>query len=198
MVIPAPSGKNVIVQLESASNTAAMSVRVLASDATEAVCIDIKTTGTPITRNQCNRILIGIKQSTNNRKILVNGTDQSLTVTTFSTTNIASMAAGDLNDSGLGTYVTGDGNPGGNPYAGAWYRPWINFGSGVYFDPVTNEVKFWNASGSPANLGANGEIPTGSSPVLYFPNGPSNFGTNLGTGGNHTIFGSFTGIAPPT
>lgn len=52
----------------------------------------------------------------------------------------------------------------------------------------TNRLKFWNSG--PVNLGANGELPTGSSPIIFLNNPYTTFQTNLGTGGNFTVTGT--------
>ena len=57
-----------------------------------------------------------------------------------------------------------------------------------------NRLKFRTADGKPADLGADGSAPTGSSPTLYCSVRPgdaaSAFATNRGTGGNLSITGS--------
>ena len=68
-----------------------------------------------------------------------------------------------------------------------------------YFnDSVSTTISNFYNSGSPVNLGANGEIPSGISPVFYLSrtgNG-SSWATNSGTGGNFTITGG--GLATET
>lgn len=54
----------------------------------------------------------------------------------------------------------------------------------------SNRRKFISASGGYADLGANGENPTGSSPLVYLPNDYTAFQTNAGTGGNFTVTGA--------
>lgn len=64
--------------------------------------------------------------------------------------------------------------------------------SDVYFAPgqfldfsvQSNREKFRSAAGKPVYLGANGELPTGTSPAVFFTNPFGTFSTNLGTGGN--------------
>lgn len=50
--------------------------------------------------------------------------------------------------------------------------------------------KFRSAAGKPVNLGADGSVPTGSQPVLYFKTASPNFETNSGSGGNFTENGA--------
>jgi hypothetical protein len=62
-------------------------------------------------------------------------------------------------------------------------------------------AKFVTGSGrtaKPVNLGATGNAPTGSSPLLYLPMVGSNAGRNLGTGGDFTVnSGPYTGARGP-
>jgi hypothetical protein len=66
----------------------------------------------------------------------------------------------------------------------------------------TNREKFRDDSGKPVYLGANGELPTGSTPIAFHhvdENGSaSDFVTNLGTGGGMTLNGtlSLSGTSP--
>lgn len=180
------------VILEAVDNNANLMVRVFGGT-TIAGVIDINTSGTPIIRNQWNHVLIGIKQSTNKKNIICNGSDQSLTVTTFNT----AVAAG----TGPDTYLFGKSDGSGNLISdfliGAQWQPWVNAGAGVYIDPVTNLSKFYSA-GSPVALGNNGEIVTGSPPKYFLRRAPAVFGTNDGTYGDLAIVGSFGSRTPPT
>jgi hypothetical protein len=47
-------------------------------------------------------------------------------------------------------------------------------------------AKFIDGDGKPVYLGANGELPTGTIPTVFFSGNAANFGTNLGTGGPFT------------
>ena len=196
MVMTPIESPGLLYNLTAASNTAAMKVKVTGWNSSSVKVIDMQTAGTPIIRNQWNRVLIPIKQSTNNKKIRVNGVDEALTVTTFNTSSPVALQQGFGSDDLL-FYALGNGSGAmsGNPLLGALYHSWLDHGSGKYFD---EETKFWNGSGSPADLGATGQLPTGVAPQFYLPNGPATAGTNAGTGGDLTIVGSFTGIAPPT
>lgn len=61
---------------------------------------------------------------------------------------------------------------------------------------LSNRRKFITSAGKPANLGVNGQLPTGSPPIIFLNlnNGDavSSFGTNKGTGGDFTITGTLT------
>ena len=55
-----------------------------------------------------------------------------------------------------------------------------------------NRLKFLTATGTPANLGADGSTPTGTQPILYLANPFGTFQNNLGSGGNFTENGALT------
>jgi hypothetical protein len=70
------------------------------------------------------------------------------------------------------------------------------FAPGQYLD-ITNVLKrrrFILASGSPADLGSDGSLPTGTAPAIYQhlddDEAVANFATNRGTGGDFTITGT--------
>lgn len=60
-----------------------------------------------------------------------------------------------------------------------------------------NRRKFINADGNPVPLGTNGELPTGTAPIIYMKNGNPNEGVNAGTGGDFTKNGSFSFVHGP-
>lgn len=59
---------------------------------------------------------------------------------------------------------------------------------------ASNRRKFITTNGDPANLGYNGNKPTGTQPLLYLKGNASvwNAGTNYGSGGNFTMTGAVT------
>ena len=187
-------GVGFAINLESASTTANLSVRCFGGKDGSTVAFDFKTTGTPIIRNQWNHILVGIKQSTNNRKIIANKVDEALTVATFSTTNIAATAP----DTSFFAMNDGSGALISNYMIGGIWQPWVDAGSGKYFDPVSNLSKFIDSGGHPVDLGPSGEIPTGVKPAYFLKSAPASYGTNSGDRGNLTIVGAFGSITPPT
>ena len=74
---------------------------------------------------------------------------------------------------------------------------WMDLTTKIDFTVEANRRKFITGSGRPARLGANGELPTGSSPTIYLKGPASDWGTNYGTGGNFTVTGAFTDAASP-
>lgn len=71
---------------------------------------------------------------------------------------------------------------------------WVDFTTAIDFSIEANRRLFFDASGFPVPLGSSGQIPTGTSPILYF-NGDTNFETNKGTGSGFTLNGSLIGSA---
>ena len=69
------------------------------------------------------------------------------------------------------------------------------------FSMTSNRRLFIDAAGDPVELGATGSVPTGTAPLMYFPDGDG--ATNAGTGGTFTLSGpapvpcvSFPGVVP--
>ncbi len=71
---------------------------------------------------------------------------------------------------------------------------WISLGEYVDFSSASILAKFRNAiTGKPVfSLGADGSLPTGTAPILYFNGGTSAWHTNKGTGGGFTENGTLT------
>jgi len=77
--------------------------------------------------------------------------------------------------------------------------------SSEYLDitQVANRRKFIDGNGKPVFLGDNGELPTGTSPILFLHldegETVNNFAVNAGTGGNFTVYGTpVTASSSPT
>ena len=92
---------------------------------------------------------------------------------------------------------------GGNPAAydglfdGAMSEVYCNLAEYIDLSVATNRRKFISASGLPVPLGANGELPTGTAPILYMHERANNGGINSGTGGDFTIHGAPLHAAGP-
>ena len=67
-----------------------------------------------------------------------------------------------------------------------WFAP------GQYIDLSypPNRRKFRSLAGKPVDLGADGSLPTGVAPLIYFNNAVASWQTNLGTGGGFTENGA--------
>lgn len=77
---------------------------------------------------------------------------------------------------------------------------WFNT-SYIDLSVPANLAKFVSGTGidaKPVDLGASGELPTGTSPLIYLPMYGNNAGQNYGTGGNFTVnSGPYTGVRGP-
>ena len=87
-------------------------------------------------------------------------------------------------DHALGGPVSGSSNFWDGDLADFW------FDQGVYIDLSSNLEKFWNIG--PVDLGSSGQLPTGTSPILFFSGAVSTWHTNKGTGGGFTEEGELT------
>lgn len=118
--------------------------------------------------------------SISKRLVYFNGSAVTMTWSTYTNSNITQTGAVNIGKTD-GSYIESD-------VYDFWY-------SNAYYAPATYLSAFYNAGVSP-NLGANGQIPTGSAPLVYL-NGYNNF-SNRGTGGALTVSGSVTqGEAAP-
>ena len=72
----------------------------------------------------------------------------------------------------------------------------LYFAPGQYLDfsVEANRRKFITAEGTPANLGADGSLPTGTAPLIYCAGGKDAFPANYGTGGSFSAVGAPTTI----
>lgn len=87
-------------------------------------------------------------------------------------------------------WAVGGNTPGGSLLNGAIADLWFNT---TYLDisQSSNRAKFIDQTTlRPVPLGAKGELPTGSQPLLYLGRDYANFQTNLGSGGNFTVTGA--------
>jgi len=75
-------------------------------------------------------------------------------------------------------------------YKGCTGEVYLNHQEYLDLQLEANRLKFIGADDQPASLGADGSTPTGTAPVVYFPDG--NPAVNAGTGGNFVITGALT------
>jgi len=69
---------------------------------------------------------------------------------------------------------------------------WMFPGVYIDFSIEANRRRFRTSGGKPKDLGSDGSIPTGSSPLLYFSGATAAWHTNKGTGGGFTEIGALT------
>ena len=74
---------------------------------------------------------------------------------------------------------------------------WLDLTAAMDFSDVNNRRLFFDATGAVQNFGANGETPTGSSPILFQAGDYTTWEDNLGTGGAFTTTtGALAAITP--
>jgi hypothetical protein len=146
------------------------------------------TTATALSINTWYHILISVDlANSSNRAIYINGVLDSTTWSTY----INAEADLTVNDWFIATDAAG-----GNRLSASLSDLWFNIG-GAWLDITnsTNREKFILA-GKPVNLGGNGSLPTGSSPIVFLSGNSSTFATNKGTGEGFTTTGTI--INSPT
>ncbi len=67
---------------------------------------------------------------------------------------------------------------------------WMAAGQFIDFSVQANREKFRSPTGHPVYLGADGSLPTGTAPTMYFRGGGNSFATNRGSGGTFTLTGT--------
>lgn len=121
--------------------------------------------------------------NTGKRHIYISDVEQTLLVADYNNVNV-DWTTGDF---GIGCVPTGSF---GNNINGRMLDLWVD---DTYLDisSVAVRRKFINAAGKPGILGASGQVPTGSPPLLYMRDFEDfSTGRNRGTGGDFTVTGS--------
>jgi len=131
--------------------------------------------------------------STANRAITVNGSAVTVTWATYTNDTI------DFNVATSPVYRVGcDSST--TFFNGKLGAVWFNT-SYIDLSVASNLAKFVSGTGidaKPVDLGATGELPTGTSPLIYLPMYGNNAGKNYGTGGDFTVnSGPYTGARGP-
>lgn len=137
--------------------------------------------------------------STSTRRVFVNGVDVTSSVS-FSTYTNSAIGFGSTTYWSVASRVNQDwpsGNGSSNAYFGAL---WFNT-SYIDLSVASNLAKFVSGTGinaKPVDLGATGELPTGTAPLIYLPMYANRAGKNYGTGGDFTVnSGPYTGARGP-
>ena len=108
----------------------------------------------------------------NKKHLYIDGVNCLTTVTTYNDANITWTAPDWIIGSGTATDVK-------------VYDTWMD-NSYIDLSIAGNREKFRSATGCPVYLGANGELPTGTSPLVHFWKQVPNWAQNQGTGGGFT------------
>jgi hypothetical protein len=131
--------------------------------------------------------------NTSNRFIYVNGTLSTVTWSIYTNDNIDFNVA-----STPDVQVGNDGAS--NFFRGKLGAVWFNT-SYIDLSVPANLAKFVTGTGinaAPVDLGATGQLPTGTSPLVYLPMYGNDAGRNYGTGGDFTVnSGPFPGARGP-
>lgn len=129
--------------------------------------------------------------NTGKRWVYINGEAVSVTYTNYANLNIDFLGASpDVRvGSGAGSLMNGR-------LGALWFNT-----SYIDLSVAANLAKFVTGTGidaKPVDLGASGELPTGTSPLIYLPMYGNNAGKNYGTGGDFTVnSGPYTGARGP-
>lgn len=81
----------------------------------------------------------------------------------------------------------------GNSIDGYVSAVWADFDRFVDFSVTANRRKFIDAAGRPVSLGADGSVPFGEPPDMYFDNAASDYNVNRGSGPNFRFWDSSGG-----
>lgn len=173
----------VVAQLEATTNK----VHIQAKDASGNVVLDVKSSALSLDR--MHHVVASFDLSnTSKRHLYIDGVSDLATITTYANTAIdltlAEWAIGAYSD--LSYPLLGE-------LADVWFAP------GVYIDLSTeaNLQKFITSdSKQPVDPGANGEVPTATSPIIYLGRSFATWATNRGTGGTLTLTGALTETIP--
>lgn len=121
--------------------------------------------------------------NTSNRSVVVNGAAATVTWATYTNDSI------DFNISTTPRYYIGANGTPSLFFNGRLGDVWFNT-SYIDLSIASNLAKFVTGTGidaKPADLGANGEGPSGTAPLIYLPMYGNNAGKNYGTGGDFTV-----------
>lgn len=166
----------------------ARNLRIIASDSSGIQVLNATISGSnlpmQINRNYCIVVSVDLT-STSKRFAYVNGIDVSSSTSWFTYVN------NNIDFSSVTYSTIGDVTSFNNQaiYRGQIGGLWFN-NSYIDLSIAENRAKFFTGSGidiKAADLGANGELPTGTSPLIYMPMYGSNVGKNYGTGGDFTV-----------
>lgn len=155
------------------------------------------TTTTALPLDEWSHVAISWNLSTSSLEVYINGI-QDATPASYSNTSPA-IDWSNSNGWSIGC-LWGSGTNYYNLYSGDMAQLYINHAVYTDFSNSENLKKFFN-NGKPVDLGESGEIPTGSSPLLFFERrkgqAANDFATNRGTEGSWVLNGSLTAVDGP-
>lgn len=163
-------------------------LNVFGSNASGTTILSISTSGAGLVSNKFYNISFSVNLANAAQRFLaIDGVNQSLSVTTY-TDDSVDIAS---NRQSVGGFAAGSSLWGGEMSDLYLDDSYIDLSSdNPFYDTETNKPKY---------LGESGELPTGSSPLVYLPLQANDAGNNLGTGGDFTVnSGPFTGARGPS
>lgn len=142
------------------SRTASGNLQVSAANSAATQILSQTLTGTPMSAAGTYVVMASwdMAAGSSSMQIYVNDVTGSITNTTFTDDTI---------DYTAGEYAVGATATGGSKFTGDCYLVWFDPTANMDFSSVANRRKFINAAYTPCFLGRNGELPTGSQPVLF-------------------------------
>lgn len=168
---------------------------VSARNTTGSLILSTDTTGVTFVVGRNYSVVVSVDLTdTAKRFVYINGQAVSATWSTYTNDLI------DFNISTSPRYHIGNGVVTTSPLNGKLGALWFNT-SYIDLSVATNLAKFVTGTGidaKPVDLGATGELPTGTAPLIYLPMYGNNAGKNYGTGGDFTVnSGPYTGARGP-
>ena len=170
-------------------------LQIVARDSSGTLCFSVSLPVNTLVINRNYNIILSVDLSnTSNRFLYLNGVLQTPTWGTYTNTDI------DFLPTGTPSCTVGRATTSGSFLDGRLGALWFNT-SYIDLSVAANLAKFVTGTGidaKPVDLGANGELPTGTSPIIYLPMYGNNAGKNYGTGGDFTVnSGPYTGARGP-
>lgn len=152
--------------------------------------LNVQVTGFQFALNRNYNVVFSVDMANAaNRFIYINGQTYSATWSSYVNTSLGIIPAG------VDYQIANSTN-----YSGNIGALWFNT-SYIDLSVASNLAKFVTGTGidaKPVDLGASGELPTGTSPLIYLPMYGNNAGKNYGTGGDFTVnSGPYTGARGP-
>ncbi len=160
--------------------------RIHARNSTPADILFIETSSSWVIASGWVHFLSSWKMDTGGARHIYTNDSSDLSVTTFTNDTIDYVRTGNW---AIGAETDGT-NKANADIADLWFDD-------AYIDITVeaNRRKFINPNGKPVNLGEAGQLPTGSSPLVFLSGATTGWETNLGTGGGFTENGALTGGA---
>ena len=161
---------------------------ILLRNTANANILIVKTLSTILVADGWTHVLASWDQATSTVLIFIDDVDD----TAVPSTNLDQEVDYTRADAGIGHDWSAAGNPGTNKMNGDLAEFW--FEDGVFLDLTidANRRKFISAAGKPVDLGVDGALPTGTSPLIFLSGATVDWHTNKGTGGGFTEIGALT------